>query len=163
MEDSPRFVREFEIASGNVYARDYLMKIGVPDIAPATCPFDPGYDPLTFEGHLMQSSHLMETMKISMVSQRRDVARRPSVSPPPTTARATRIARRGAVEPPPVVSAGSVDVFGRTAPCAPCAPRTAPTHDSASHGRSRRPPQTLVARTASSRRPGISSTPSARA
>jgi phosphosulfolactate synthase len=66
MDDNPLLVREFEIPSGNVHARDYLMKIGVPDIAPATCPFDPGYDPLTFEGHLMQSSHLMETMKISM-------------------------------------------------------------------------------------------------
>ena len=49
-----------------MHTRDYLAKIGVPEIAPATCPFDPGYDPLTFEGHLAQSSHLMETMKISM-------------------------------------------------------------------------------------------------
>lgn len=59
-------VRDFEIPSGKRRTRDYLAAIGVPEIAPATCPFDPGYDPLTFEGHLAQSSHLMETMKISM-------------------------------------------------------------------------------------------------
>jgi phosphosulfolactate synthase len=58
--------RDFEVPTGSVHTRDYLTRIGVPDIAPATCPFDPGYDPLTFEGHLAQSSHLMETMKISM-------------------------------------------------------------------------------------------------
>lgn len=40
--------------------------IGVPAMKPTTCPFDPGYDPYTFEGHLIQSAHLMETMKISM-------------------------------------------------------------------------------------------------
>jgi phosphosulfolactate synthase len=51
---------------GTVHTYDYLKAIGVPPIAPATCPFDPGYDPFTFEGHLLQSSHLMETMKISM-------------------------------------------------------------------------------------------------
>jgi phosphosulfolactate synthase len=56
----------FAVPEGSIHTRDYLAKIGVPEIAPATCPFDPGYDPLTFEGHLMQSSRLMETMKISM-------------------------------------------------------------------------------------------------
>ena len=38
--------------SGTRPPRDYLRLIGVPEIAPATCPFDPGYDPFTFEGHL---------------------------------------------------------------------------------------------------------------
>jgi phosphosulfolactate synthase len=66
MNRNPFLARDFEVPTGNVHTRDYLTKIGVPDIAPATCPFDPGYDPLTFEGHLAQSSHLMETMKISM-------------------------------------------------------------------------------------------------
>jgi phosphosulfolactate synthase len=56
----------FEVPSGRLRTADYLRAIGVPDLAPATCPFDPGYDPLTFEGHLVQSAHLMETMKISM-------------------------------------------------------------------------------------------------
>jgi phosphosulfolactate synthase len=54
------------VPTGRIHTRDYLAAIGVPEIAPATCPFDPGYDPFTFEGHLAQSSHLMETMKISM-------------------------------------------------------------------------------------------------
>jgi phosphosulfolactate synthase len=45
---------------------DYLNKIGVPDIAAATSPFDPGYDPATVESHLQQSAHLMSMLKISM-------------------------------------------------------------------------------------------------
>lgn len=55
-----------DVAPGRVHSDAYLRAIGVPEIAPATCPFDPGYDPYTFEGHLAQSHHLMETMKISM-------------------------------------------------------------------------------------------------
>jgi phosphosulfolactate synthase len=66
MLNNPFLAHEYEIPAGKVHTRDYLAKIGVPEIAPATCPFDPGYDPYTFEGHLIQSSHLMETMKISM-------------------------------------------------------------------------------------------------
>jgi phosphosulfolactate synthase len=66
MSRIPFLVRDFEVPTGTMHTRDYLAKIGVPDLAPSTCPFDPGYDPLTFEGHLAQSSHLMETMKISM-------------------------------------------------------------------------------------------------
>jgi phosphosulfolactate synthase len=58
--------RDFAVPEGTVHTADYLAAIGVSPIAPATCPFDPGYDPLTFEGHLIQSSRLMETMKISM-------------------------------------------------------------------------------------------------
>ena len=45
---------------------DYLSRIGVPAIAPATSPFDPGYDPVTLEAHLGQSSHLISILKISM-------------------------------------------------------------------------------------------------
>lgn len=46
--------------------QEYLKSIGVPDLPPKTSPFDPGYDPVTFESHLDQSSHLMAVMKISM-------------------------------------------------------------------------------------------------
>jgi phosphosulfolactate synthase len=54
------------ISGGMTHTRDYLKKIGVPEIAPATSPFDPGYDPATLESHLEQSSHLMSILKISM-------------------------------------------------------------------------------------------------
>ena len=47
---------------------DYLEKIGVPELPPATSPFDPGYDPVTLESHLAQSSHLMASLKISLAS-----------------------------------------------------------------------------------------------
>ncbi len=40
--------------------------IGVPELLPATSPFDPGYDPATLESHLEQSAHLMSILKISM-------------------------------------------------------------------------------------------------
>src|SRR5436305_6653547 len=52
--------------SGQLHTRDYLVKIGVPEIAPRTSPFDPGYDPATLESHLEQSAHLMSILKISM-------------------------------------------------------------------------------------------------
>lgn len=55
-----------ETPQGKVHTKDYLKKIGVPDLAPATSPFDPGYDPATLESHLEQSSHLMSILKISM-------------------------------------------------------------------------------------------------
>jgi phosphosulfolactate synthase len=45
---------------------DFVRSLGVPDIAPATSPFDPGYDPVTLESHLEQSSHLIAVLKISM-------------------------------------------------------------------------------------------------
>jgi phosphosulfolactate synthase len=64
--DITRGLAHFETPTGTIHTREYLREIGVPEIAPATCPFDPGYDPYTFHGHLLQSSHLMETMKISM-------------------------------------------------------------------------------------------------
>lgn len=44
----------------------YLERIGVRPTPRATCPFDPGYDPVTVESHLRQSGHLMRTLKISM-------------------------------------------------------------------------------------------------
>jgi phosphosulfolactate synthase len=44
----------------------YLEAIGVAQLPPLTTPFDPGYDPETFRGHLEQSAHLMAGVKISM-------------------------------------------------------------------------------------------------
>src|SRR5438270_3696285 len=44
----------------------YLESIGVRPSPRATCPFDPGYDPVSVEAHLQQSGHLMGTLKISM-------------------------------------------------------------------------------------------------
>jgi phosphosulfolactate synthase len=46
--------------------REFLTRIGVPDLPPLTSPFDPGYDPATVISHLEQSAHLMATLKISM-------------------------------------------------------------------------------------------------
>ncbi|TMI29159.1 hypothetical protein E6H29_11885 [Candidatus Bathyarchaeota archaeon] len=45
---------------------DYLQMIGVPKMPPRTSPFDPGYDPMTLQSHLEQSSHLISVLKISM-------------------------------------------------------------------------------------------------
>jgi len=45
---------------------DFRKLIGVPDLPPATSPFDPGYDPVTLESHLAQSGHLMSRLKLSM-------------------------------------------------------------------------------------------------
>jgi phosphosulfolactate synthase len=44
----------------------YLRRIGVPRLAAATSPFDPGYDPATLGSHLEQSAHLISILKISM-------------------------------------------------------------------------------------------------
>ncbi len=57
----------------------YLDGVGARVVPRATCPFDPGYDPLTVEGHLWQSGHLMATLKLSMacwILGRADSARR---------------------------------------------------------------------------------------
>jgi phosphosulfolactate synthase len=51
---------------GALHTRDFLRQIGVSELRPATSPFDPGYDPLTLEGHLEQSAHLISVLKISM-------------------------------------------------------------------------------------------------
>jgi phosphosulfolactate synthase len=50
---------------GSITAR-YLERIGVRETPRATCPFDPGYDLATLEGHMEQSGHLMGSVKISM-------------------------------------------------------------------------------------------------
>ena len=52
--------------SGKMHTRDYLKRIGVRDLPALTSPFDPGYDPVTLESHLEQSSHLFSILKISM-------------------------------------------------------------------------------------------------
>src|ERR1700720_427472 len=54
------------VPAGRVHTRDYLEKIGVKELTPATSPFDPGYDPVTHASHLEQSSQLMSVLKISM-------------------------------------------------------------------------------------------------
>jgi len=48
------------------HTADFLKSIGVPEIHPATSPFDPGYDFATFANHMEQSHHLISIMKISM-------------------------------------------------------------------------------------------------
>jgi len=52
--------------SGKLHTKDYLKLIGVGDYSHRTSPFDPGYDPVTLESHLDQSSHLISVLKISM-------------------------------------------------------------------------------------------------
>jgi phosphosulfolactate synthase len=54
------------IVKNRFHTADYLKKIGVAQLPPLTSPFDPGYDPVTLESHLDQSSHLMSILKISM-------------------------------------------------------------------------------------------------
>jgi phosphosulfolactate synthase len=49
-----------------LHTSEYLKLIGVPEIPPATSPFDPGYDPATLASHLEQSSHLISMLKVSM-------------------------------------------------------------------------------------------------
>jgi phosphosulfolactate synthase len=50
----------------DLHSHDFLLALGVPEMAPRTSPFDPGYDPLSVSGHLEQSAHLMEILKVSM-------------------------------------------------------------------------------------------------
>ena len=54
------------IPVGRHHTADYLEMIGVPQLPPLSSPFDPGYDPLTLQGHLEQSAHLISFLKISM-------------------------------------------------------------------------------------------------
>ena len=44
----------------------YLELIGLRELPPATCPFDPGVAPAVLMSHLEQSAHLMLGLKISM-------------------------------------------------------------------------------------------------
>jgi phosphosulfolactate synthase len=53
---------------GKYHTDNFLKVIGVFQIEPLTSVFDPGYDLLTFEGHLEQSSHLISILKLSMAS-----------------------------------------------------------------------------------------------
>lgn len=48
------------------HTSEYLRLLGVPKIPPLTSPVDIGYDPMTFESHLDQSSHLISIVKIGM-------------------------------------------------------------------------------------------------
>jgi len=52
--------------SHRCHTREFLTLIGVPPVPPSTSAFDPGYDPVTLQGHLQQSSHLISILKISM-------------------------------------------------------------------------------------------------
>jgi phosphosulfolactate synthase len=58
--------RDGALPTGLMHTSEFLKRIGVPDIAAATSPFDPGYDPSTLASHLQQSAHLMSALKISM-------------------------------------------------------------------------------------------------
>jgi phosphosulfolactate synthase len=53
-------------AAGKLHTADYLRRIGVPDLPPLVSPLDPGYDPVTLEGHLAQSARLVSILKLSM-------------------------------------------------------------------------------------------------
>jgi len=44
----------------------FVRSLGVPDLAPHTSPFDPGYDVATLVSHLEQSHHLISRLKLSM-------------------------------------------------------------------------------------------------
>ena len=54
------------LQKGQLHTKDYLKSIGVPDLSPATSPFDPGYDLVTLASHIEQSHHLMSILKVSM-------------------------------------------------------------------------------------------------
>ena len=54
------------VRKNSSHTNEYLRLIGVSELPPLTSPFDPGYDPVTLESHLEQSSHLMAILKISM-------------------------------------------------------------------------------------------------
>jgi phosphosulfolactate synthase len=59
-------MRDASNAEKRLSTQEYLRLIGVAELPPLTSPFDPGYDPVTVESHLQQSSHLMASLKISM-------------------------------------------------------------------------------------------------
>src|SRR5690348_3430228 len=48
------------------HTADFLKLIGACAPPASTSVFDPGYDAITLESHLEQSSHLIATLKISM-------------------------------------------------------------------------------------------------
>ncbi|MDE3056854.1 MAG: phosphosulfolactate synthase [Bacteroidota bacterium] len=45
---------------------EYLRELGIPKIPPLASPVDTGYDTMTFESHLDQSSHLISIVKIGL-------------------------------------------------------------------------------------------------
>jgi phosphosulfolactate synthase len=55
-----------EKPTNRLHTIDFLQRIGVPRLPPLMSPFDPGYDSVTLEAHLEQSSHLISILKISM-------------------------------------------------------------------------------------------------
>jgi phosphosulfolactate synthase len=61
-----RSARPGDLRQEPVSTKDFVRSLGVADMTPRTCPFDPGYDPITVEAHLAQSAHLMSLLKISM-------------------------------------------------------------------------------------------------
>jgi phosphosulfolactate synthase len=83
------------VPGGGSPTERYLREIGVRPTTRATCPFDPGHDPLTLEAHLEQSAHLMGTLKISMACW--------MVADERATRRKTRAAARAGV---PAVAGG---------------------------------------------------------
>ena len=46
----------------------FLRALGVPDLPPATFPFDPGYDPVFVAAHVEQSARYMAALKLSMAT-----------------------------------------------------------------------------------------------
>jgi len=53
-------------STGQLHTADFLKTIGVCALPASTSVFDPGYDAVTLQSHLEQSSHLISTLKISM-------------------------------------------------------------------------------------------------
>jgi phosphosulfolactate synthase len=47
---------------------DFLKELGVQIPKPSIIPFDPGYDPITFKGHIAQSHTIINSFKISMAT-----------------------------------------------------------------------------------------------
>src|SRR5260370_17800754 len=69
---------------GQYHTDEFLKLIGVSRVPRSTSVFDPGYDLITLEGHLEQSSHLMSILKISMACwliADEDVTRRKIAAP----------------------------------------------------------------------------------
>jgi phosphosulfolactate synthase len=52
--------------TGQHHTDEFLKLIGVSEVPRSTSVFDPGYDLVTLDGHLEQSSHLISILKISM-------------------------------------------------------------------------------------------------
>ncbi len=48
------------------HTSEYLRELGIPKIPPLTSPVDVGCDPMTFESHMDQSSHLISIIKIGL-------------------------------------------------------------------------------------------------